>query len=184
MNCPYVVCRTANTGLNLCACSWERSSMGESKMTSGDGSSENQRIFLAGFILCCYDYLGLLWSYDVYVCISGDGSNSTHNTMGLSEEGLNSGDYLLSPSLPLSLSLSYPIFPNQMLCLSFQTLLRWWPQGWAQQASIEASSGNMVRLQWLLYYHAVLCSYVTCSRLCPCFRLLFAWCTVFFVRFP
>lgn len=142
MNCPYVVCRTANTGLSLCVCSWERSSMGKSSTTSGDGSSENQWIFLVGFNHCYYDYLGLLWSYDVYVCISGDGSNSTHNITGLREEGLNSGDYSLP--LALVLSLFYPIFPKQMLCLSFQSLLRRWPQGWAQQASIEASSGNTV----------------------------------------
>lgn len=56
-------------------------------------------------MLCCDDYLGLLCSYDVYMCITRHGSNSTHNSMGLKREGLNSGDYSL-PLLPLPLSLT------------------------------------------------------------------------------
>ncbi len=68
----------------------------------------------------------IIWalnSYDVYVRISRDASNSTHNSTGLRKEGLNSRDYSLSLflSLPLSLSLSHPIFQHQML--SFQSLL-------------------------------------------------------------
>lgn len=177
MNCPYVVCRPANTGLNPRACAWERSSTGESNMTSGDGSDENQRIFLLGFIHCCYDYLGLLWSYDVYVCISGDDSNSTHNATGLREEGLNSGDY--SRSLSLSFSLSLTLF-FQMKCSAshfspccgddHRDEHSRHPSRFPQEIRY-ACNDFFMNMQFFV-------------RLCRCLWSLFAWCTVVFICLP
>lgn len=52
--------------------------------------------------------------YDVYLCMSEEGSNSSHSSTGLKEGRPNSGDYCLSlpPSLFMnhSPSVSYPIF--------------------------------------------------------------------------
>jgi len=56
-----------------------------------------------GFIHRCNDYLGLLCSRDVYVCISRGGSSFSHNSMDLSGEGLHCRDYSPSPSASVAL---------------------------------------------------------------------------------
>ena len=121
----------------------------------------------------------LLWlfgPYDVYVCISRDGSNSAQNSTGLRKEGLNSGDYSASLSLPLCLSL-LPCFPASLaLCLSLLSLsLRWPQQAWPPQAFTEASSGNTVGRLSSPRLRSPLCLRVTSDGLC-----LFAWSLFFF----
>ena len=122
----------------------------------------------------------LLWlfgPYDVYVCISRDGSNSAQNSTGLRKEGLNSGDYSASLSLPLCRSL-LPCFPASLaLCLSLLSLsLRWPQQAWPPQAFTEASSGNTVGRLSSPRLRSPLCLRVTSDGLC-----LFAWLLFFFV---
>lgn len=96
------------------------------------------KLLLMGFIHCYFDDLGLTLVFThscVCVCVRAwNSSNSFHNSKGLIEEGLNSGDY---PTLFLSLFLSlavcpvcYPIFQHPLLCLLFWLLVLWRPQTW------------------------------------------------------
>lgn len=77
-------------------------------------------IWLMGFIHCYFDYLGLTLMFTSACVRTWNISNSSHNSKGLIEEGLNSGDY---QTLSLSLSFCYPILLHLMLCLLFQSLL-------------------------------------------------------------
>lgn len=64
-------------------------------------------IWLMGFIHCYFDYLGLTLMFTCACVRTWNISNSSHNSKGLIEEGLNSGDY---QTLSLSLSLSVTLF--------------------------------------------------------------------------
>lgn len=50
-------------------------------------------IWLMGFIHCYFDYLGLTLMFMCACVCTWNISNSSHNSKGLIEEGLNSGDY-------------------------------------------------------------------------------------------
>lgn len=65
-------------------------------------------IWLMGFIHCYFDYLGLTLMFSCACVCTWNISKSAHNSMGLIEEGLNSGDY---QTLSLSVTLSLFLLP-------------------------------------------------------------------------